>query len=153
MAEAILKDILNARRGGDSVYVDSAGTHVQRDGQPADSRVGRALREQGVLVTPGKSRSVREEDFYNFGLILAMDDHNLSSLNHLSPENPQARLRLLLDDLDSDNVTQVPDPYFGAMAGFREVYTLIKPALESIADSLLRELAVAHRKGTPGGGD
>lgn len=140
MAEAMLKHILNARGLSSFIYVDSAGTHVSRDGEPADSRVARVLREHGILVAPGKSRAVRREDFENFDLMLAMDNHNVSSLERLATPDTRAKLQLLLCNLRDCNVTQVPDPYFSTMAGFRQVYTLIRPALERLAVGLAREL-------------
>ena len=111
--------------------LDSAGTHVQ-GAKRMDARA------QAVLLkhqyTPGKTRSrqVAAQDFERFDLILAMDEANLAALKRLCPAPLQHKLRLLLSFAPELGVTEVPDPYFGDLAGFERVLTLVEAGIRGL---------------------
>ncbi|MDL2247659.1 low molecular weight phosphotyrosine protein phosphatase, partial [Bacteroides sp. OttesenSCG-928-J23] len=74
MAEGVMLRLLK-EAGLESEYeVDSAGTAGYHEGELADSRMRMHASKRGYNLTH-RSRPVRTEDFYEFDLIIGMDDN------------------------------------------------------------------------------
>jgi protein-tyrosine phosphatase len=74
-----------------------------------------------------------DKDFERFDLLLAMDLENLEHLAARCPQTQQGRLALLLErGAPSLGIREVPDPYYGAAAGFERVLDLIEPACDGL---------------------
>ncbi len=120
------------------VGVDSAGTGSWHEGDPADERAVRVLREAGY-DSEHVARQFQPEWLRGLDLVIALDRGHERVLRRLArtPEEA-AKIRLLrsfdpdsrFDDLD------VPDPYYGDEAGFEEVLRLC----EAGCDGLLAEV-------------
>jgi protein-tyrosine phosphatase len=122
-------------------FVDSAGTGAWHIGESPDSRMRQVAARHG-LKYDGKARQFRKNDFDRFDLILAMDTHNRSDLMRMAfTQEDRNKIRLLreFDPLGGENVS-VPDPYYGGMDGFEEVYQVI----ERSCRGLLRALEDGH---------
>ena len=110
--------------------IDSAGTHAYHSGEPADRRAVAAASARGYDLSPIRARPVRDEDFYRFDLMLAMDRDNRDALLARRPDDASVDIRLMLafaashDFRDKD----VPDPYYGGTRGFERVLDLIEDA-------------------------
>ncbi len=129
-AEGVVRRLL-AERGPDlQVQLDSAGTHGYHVGEPPDARAIEAASRRGIDLSDLRARQVQREDFERFDLILAMDRENLSRLRELQPEQSRARLRLLLEFAPDAALEEVPDPYYGGVAGFEQVLDLLQDAAE-----------------------
>jgi protein-tyrosine phosphatase len=112
---------------------DSAGTHVGMGGEPMDTRAAEVLRRRGITPRPSaRSRPVTASDFERFDLILAMDGENLAHLREAGPIDRRGRIRLLLDLVPGRQGEDVPDPYFGNVAGFEHVYDLCQSGLAAL---------------------
>ena len=79
---------------------------------------------------------VRDRDFVEFDLILAMDRNNLRELRERAPPEAHDKIRLFLDYAPEQALREVPDPYYGGSRGFEEVLDLVEHA----ARGLLRRL-------------
>lgn len=141
MAEAVLRSKL--QRGGlaGAVLVDSAGTHGFLKGTPADPRAVAQAARRGYAVHGLKSRPLVTGDFARFDLLLAMDHDNLASLQNRCPPAEQHRLQLLMPFAPLAGTDEVPDPYFGAVAGFDRALDLIEPACDGLLSEIRRRLA------------
>ena len=145
MAEAVLRDKLQHAGLAKTVAVDSAGTHGFHRGSPADPRAVSQAKLRGYLVAGLKSRPLEAADFTRFDLLLAMDRTNLSSLQSRCPPESQSRLELLLGyaaaaATSPEPMFEVPDPYFGQLAGFDQALDLIEPACDGLLIALQRRL-------------
>ena len=60
-------------------FLDSAGLIDYHEGEPADSRMRAHAARRGYHITH-LSRPVRYNDFFDFDLIVGMDDRNISKL-------------------------------------------------------------------------
>ena len=127
----------DAGRASEFIF-DSAGTHAQRRGELADVRTRRLLAERHYIVDNTLSRQVRSADFERFDLILAMDRSNLAELAQRCPEPLRGKLRLLLDFAPGLGVSEVPDPYYGNVAGFERVLELCEGAAKGLLLALPR---------------
>ncbi|PJI39875.1 MAG: protein tyrosine phosphatase [Rhizobium sp.] len=140
LAEGIFRH-LTAEAGRADVYpADSAGTGGWHNGHPPDSRSVQVAREHGIDISDLRARRVEPADFHRFELILAMDRSNLRHLQGMKPPASPATVALfgafaLGSDID------VPDPYYGGIDGFRDVYNMLLTGCRSIVAKLEAERA------------
>ena len=136
-AEGVLRDRLRRAGLSERVEVDSAGTHGWHAGSPPDPRSIAHARRRGVDLSALRARRVIESDFVRFDRIYAMDQDNLAVLEGMRPDAARAHVTLLLSTLGSASASlEVPDPYYGAAAGFEHVLDLT----ECAADAIVLEL-------------
>ncbi|WP_286790315.1 MULTISPECIES: low molecular weight protein-tyrosine-phosphatase [unclassified Pseudomonas] len=130
-AEAIFRDKLAKAGLFDRIVVDSAGTGDWHVGKAPDPRSIQEGAKRGYDLSGLRARQITAEDFRSFDLILAMDHENMAFLSRLRPSNASAEVDLLLRryGLEQD---EVPDPYFGGVAGFKHVIDLLEKACEAL---------------------
>lgn len=143
MAEAVLRAKLQRSGLDRRIVVASAGTHGERGGAP-DARAVAAAAKRGYDLSRIRSRRIASEDFERHDVLLAMDRENLEFLSALCPPPQRERLGLLLDHAPpSLGLREVPDPYYGAPAGFERVLDLIEPACDGLLVALRRRLGTS----------
>jgi protein-tyrosine phosphatase len=136
IAEAIARRRAAPMKRCRDIVFASAGTHPLRIGAPADARARQVAQRRGYDLGRHRTRRVSAADFENFDAILAMDRGNLASLHSMAPPGCAARATLFLDPLGRAETSEVPDPYYGNLAGFEHVFDLC----EAGVDALLRDL-------------
>lgn len=139
MAEAVTRAIAQREGLATTLELDSAGTHGHyHAGEVPDARARRIAAKRGYDLSRLRARSVVAADFERFDRILAMDEANLSGLQRICPEASRFKLGLFLDYADGAGrgevreVREVPDPYYGADAGFEHVLDLCEQAAEGL---------------------
>jgi len=90
------------------------------------------LRKHQYAPPKTRSRLVTAQDFERFDLILVMDEANLAALQRQCPASSQDKLRLLLSFAPELGLTEVPDPYYGDLAGFERVLSLCEAAAHGL---------------------
>ena len=125
-----------------SLEIESAGTHDYHTGNPPDRRSIQAAARRGIDLSGLRARTVTDEDFERFDLILAMDRENLALLHQQAPEAHRERIRLFMEFAPDAATRVVPDPYYGGANGFEEVLDLLEEAAEGLLQS------IADAKGT-----
>ncbi|MBE0411854.1 MAG: low molecular weight phosphotyrosine protein phosphatase [Anaerolineales bacterium] len=126
------------KRGLDHKYeVDSAGTSDWHVGESPDHRMVTTAARRGIRID-GSSRQFRYADFDKFDLIIPMDKNNRASLNALAKSsNEKNKIHLLREfDPKSDSQASVPDPYYGGINGFEEVYDIVERSVLGLLNSL-----------------
>ena len=81
-AEEIMRTILQREGLDKEVEVDSAGLISYHQGEQADPRMRSHASRRGYHITH-LSRPVRMTDFYDFDLIIGMDDSNIILIDSL----------------------------------------------------------------------
>lgn len=138
MAASVLHAAIARRQVAQRVAVDSAGTYAGHQGEKADRRaIALAMARGYPQIQHERARRVRDEDFQNFDLILAMDADNLDNLRFKCPPEHQHKLHLFLEYAGHEGRSEVPDPYYGNAAGFEAVLQLC----EQGSDGVLRRVA------------
>ncbi len=133
LAEGILKH--KASQHNLSWYVDSAGTSHWHAGESPDRRAIAVARQFGIDISQQRARPLRLDDFEHFNLIFAMDLSNLRQVKQQAPRpEHQQKVQLLLDLLYPGQQREVPDPYYGDMDDFVEVFHLISSACDRIIE-------------------
>lgn len=139
-AEGVLRAKLQQAGLADSVLVDSAGTHGYHSDEAPDPRAVRQAAQRGYDIAGLRARPVAPEDFERYDWLLAMDEDNLAWLEKRAPAGHGARIELLMPySLRHPQERAVPDPYYGAAAGFDQVLDLIEGACDGVVRRLQAE--------------
>lgn len=143
-AEGVLRRKLADAGLGSQVEVESAGTVDYHAGSPPDQRAQQSAQRRGYDLSRQRARALRSSDFERFDLLLAMDSEHLDRLVDLCPGPLVGRVRLLMDySPGRPRGTGVPDPYYGAPAGFERVLDLIEEGCEGLIKELRARIATA----------
>ena len=124
MAQTVAQKLAQDAGLSQLMKIESAGTHAHHAGERPDPRAVAALSSRNYNIGRIRSRSVISADFQHFDLILPMDSNNLVELQRLCPPEHAGKLRLFLAFVEGQEVSEVPDPYYGNAAGFARVLDL-----------------------------
>jgi len=141
MAQGILSQLLESEGMNKFCRVGSAGTHVSQTWRRPDKRAQQVAGRHGVDLSGMRARKVRKGDFSAYDYIVAMDEHNLNTLKNSCPEKYAGKLFLLVDFAPELGLDEVPDPYFGNVAGFERVYDILDQGLRGLLGRIRRDLA------------
>jgi protein-tyrosine phosphatase len=120
-----------------NVFVDSAGTANYHIGKKPDSRMCQTAKENQTNIDDLRARQFAVQDFDLFDKIYAMDEENKENILRLARnENDIAKVELLLNELNPGENYGVPDPYYGTIADFQEVYTLLDHATDVVISKI-----------------
>ena len=136
-AEGVMKHLLEESGLGNEFVVDSAGISSYHQGELPDSRMRAHAIRRGYELTH-RSRLVRTEDFYNFDLIIGMDDRNIDDLKDRapSPEEWKKIHRMTEYCTRFTHADHVPDPYYGGAEGFEYVLDLLEGACAGLLERI-----------------
>lgn len=134
MAESVARSIAKSEGIAEFFQFDSAGTIGNFAGQAPDDRARQILTERGYTMSGIKARMIALKDFEKFDLILAMDRKILFSLQRICPLAHRSKLHLFLEYLESESDGEVPDPYYGNLAGFEHVLDLCEQAVRHLLE-------------------
>ncbi len=132
LAEGILKSKLP-----EHFFVDSAGTIAMHEGKHPDKRAIKTAQNHGIDIFGLKSRPIKKSDLENFDHIFCMDLNNMEDVISIAEnEEQRKKISLFLEEAGNQKNAEVPDPYYGDLSGFEEVYQLLDEAAEKIAAKL-----------------
>lgn len=119
-----------AARESIDLRIESAGLGDWHVGDPPDGRAQHHAKNRGYDLSAQRARQVRQRDFDDFDLILAMDRGHLGALQRMAPKPHHAKIRLFAAGRD------VPDPYYGGAEGFEQVLDLVEAQCRSLLEEL-----------------
>lgn len=135
-AEGIFQHLVNERGLEQYFYIDSAGTSAYHVGEPANSKSQKTANEHGVQLH-SRARQFNPSDLEEFNLILAMDHENFENLQKMDVKNAYSGKIFLMREFDPQPGTKaVPDPYYGGMDGFKNVYDIVYRSCENLLNTL-----------------
>lgn len=135
LAEGILKH--KAQENNLRFEVDSAGTAAYHVGNLPDERSIEVARKYGIDLTNQRARQFRLQDFEEFDVIYAMDSENYNNILKLaSSTSDESKVKLILNEIEPNSNSSVPDPYYGGEEGFENVYQMLNLACEEIVGDL-----------------
>ena len=120
-----------AADAGLTVEVDSAGLGAWHIGNPPNPRGLKVAAARGYDNSHQRARQVREADFHDFDLILAMDASNVEGLERQKPQGARAEIRLF-----HPSGRDIPDPYYGDIPDYEHALDLIEEAVEDLVARL-----------------
>ena len=136
----LAEGILASKLPKDNFIVDSAGTGSWHVGHSPDKRSIAIAEKNGLCIDTQKGRQFKTSDFDEFDYIYVMDNSNYRDVLQLAktPEHKN-KVHLILNELFPDENVDVPDPYFGAVNGFDNVYQMLDEVSEIIAAKLIKK--------------
>jgi len=136
----LAEGILASKLPKDNFIVDSAGTGSWHVGHSPDKRSIAVAQKNGLCIDGQKGRQFKTADFDEFDYIYVMDNSNYRDVLQLAktPEHKN-KVHLILNELFPDENVDVPDPYFGAVNGFDNVYQMLDEVSEIIAAKLIKK--------------
>ena len=136
-----MKHLIESRGLTKHIEVDSAGILSYHQGNLPDSRMrAHAARRGYDLVS--RSRPVTVDDFFDFDMLIGMDDRNIADLKQLAPDlDALKKIHRMTDFSIKMPYDHVPDPYYGGAEGFEVVLDLLEDACEGLLKSLLPDLS------------
>ncbi len=135
IAEGLLRK--RAQGAGLEWEVDSAGTGSWHVGEKPDHRSIKICQEFGLDISKQRARQVNRQDFYDFDILIAMDDSNAMNLRKIAPEGLEQKIVRMMDFVEGGPNTEVPDPYYDNR--FLEVYQLLDQATKSFIEKMLEK--------------
>jgi protein-tyrosine phosphatase len=141
MAKGVFRQLVRQAGLEDVVRVDSSGTHAFHVGESPDKRAINAMHKRGYDISDLRASAVKDSDFEEYDLILAMDWDNLSLLQQRAPKKTHHKIQLLMRFATEHESATIPDPYYGNLQGFDQVLDYIEDACNGL-------LEVAKRRAT-----
>lgn len=135
-AHGVFRALVEERNLQKLIEIDSAGTHAYHTGEPPDQRAQNTATQRGINLADLRARAVKNRDFDRFDYILAMDESNYNDLLAQCPEEAKAKIYLFLSFAPHLKRNSVPDPYYGGIRGFENVYDMIEHASKGLLDDI-----------------
>lgn len=119
-------------------FVDSVGTISMHEGEHPDERAIKTAANHGIDISKQKSRPITEEDLDFFDKIYCMDiDVYEDVISKAKNEEQRQKISLFLEVLGDHKNAEVPDPYWGDMNDFEEVFQLLDKGCNVIKNKIL----------------
>jgi len=135
MAEGILRQQIE--ESGKKAIVDSAGIYGYHAGEPPDERAVHVLKKNGIDISSLTARRFSVNDFDHFDKIYVMDVSNLMQVMALArSDDDKQKISMIMDEVIPESKRSVPDPYYGGLEGFDEVYSMLHEAASVIVQKL-----------------
>lgn len=132
LAEGLLKSKVPGE-----VLVDSAGTISQHEGKHPDPRARKTAERHRLDISAQRSRPITPEDLETFDRIYCMDlDVMEDVISKARNEEQRQKVLLFMSVLGDHENAEVPDPYWGDMDEFENVYRILDKGCEKIAAEL-----------------
>lgn len=135
-AEEIMRTLVKKAGLEHEIEVDSAGILSYHEGELPDSRMRMHASRRGYDLKH-RSRPVKTMDFFEFDMLIGMDDRNIQDLTDRSPDlDSLKKIHRMTDFCRTKVVDHVPDPYYGGAQGFENVLDILEDACEGLLISL-----------------
>jgi protein-tyrosine phosphatase len=132
LAEGIMK-----AKAPQNFIIDSAGTISMHEGEQPDKRAIKTAANHGIDISKQRSRPITKEDFDYFDKIYCMDLDVLADVvSKTKNEEQRQKVSLFLEALGDHKNAEVPDPYWGEMKDFEDVYQLLDRGCDAILDQI-----------------
>ena len=134
-AEGVMKQLIEQAGREDEFIIDSAGILSYHQGELPDSRMRAHATRRGYDLTH-RSRPVCTDDFYDFDLIIGMDDRNIDDLKDRAPsvEAWKKIHRMTEYCTKFTHADHVPDPYYGGAEDFEYVLDVLEDACAGLLE-------------------
>ncbi|WP_455674601.1 low molecular weight protein-tyrosine-phosphatase [Phocaeicola sp.] len=135
-AEEVMRTLVKKAGLEKEIELDSAGILSCHKGELPDSRMRMHASRRGYNLTH-RSRPVCTEDFYDFDMIIGMDDRNIQDLKELAPDiETEKRIYRMTDYCRVKMADYVPDPYYGGAQGFENVLDILEDACAGLLEEI-----------------
>ena len=134
MAEFVMKDLTEKAGMPERFHIESAATSTEEIGNPVYPPARRKLAEHGIASAGKTARQLTRADYTRFDLLIGMDDWNLRNMRRICGDDPDGKLRLLMDYTTRPG--EVADPWYTGdfEATWRDVLEGCQGLLRTLTD-------------------
>lgn len=130
--------ILESKLPPQQFFVDSAGTASFHIGSAPDKRSIKVAKHHNLNISHQTARQFKQSDFENFDIIYAMDQSIFQHLYAMATsKEDKEKLKLILNENPNITIDNVPDPYYGELIDFQEVFDLLNETCTIISEQLI----------------
>ena len=97
MAQSVMTHLVSEAGLSDQFQIDSAATSREEIGNPVHPGTRNKLKQEGIPLIPHKATQMRRQDYTDYDLIIPMDRQNFRNIYRIIGDDPQGKVRLLLD--------------------------------------------------------
>jgi protein-tyrosine phosphatase len=134
MAEAMFKHYVKQQGTFERFEISSSGTGAYHIGHDADERTNKICERHGIDIKHC-AQQFKLSMIHEFDLVIAMDESNRA---HLQKMGVNKELHLLCSFEPFAKNLNVPDPYYGNLKDFQEVYDIIQGCLPALYEYALK---------------
>ena len=137
LAEGVFRSVVE-RAGKTNLYhIDSSATGSWHVGNPPDARMITTADRHGTDLSNQRCRQIAQNDFYDFDLIICMDQSNIHNVEAIIPADATAKIKMFMPYALGQDI-EVPDPYYMEAAdGFEQVYQMVLEASNALLEKTL----------------
>lgn len=131
-AEGIFAGMVKSENLENYITVDSAGTAGYHSGELPDLRMRRHGIRRGYSFE-SISRKFTVHDFFDFDIIIVMDDSNYHNVMQLAPDIESGqKVHRMVEFSQKFSHDHIPDPYYSGAEGFEVVLDLLEDACDGL---------------------
>lgn len=134
LAEAIFNQKVKSQGLTSKILVDSAGTANYHVGEKPDPRTIEIAEKHNVPVNH-RGQQFKKNHSNEFDYLIAMDHANFRNMAIEIGEEPE-KLLLMRDFDPQGKGKDVPDPYYGGIDGFENMYQILDRSLDDFLEFL-----------------
>lgn len=139
LAEGILQKKID--EAGLSWEVESAGTNGLHDGESPHPLSQKVAKLHGIDISRQRSRRLVKEDFEQFDKIYAMAADVVDEMEWIAKDKFNIKkVDLLLNEIYPGQNRDVPDPWYGAEAGYHKVFDMLDKACGAVVQKHRQQL-------------
>ena len=132
MAEFVFKDMVH-KAGLDSEFlIESAATSTEEIGNDMHYGSKEKLRREGIPFTKRAARQITTRDYDNYDYLVAMDQENLFYMNRRWNNDPDDKIRLLLEFAGKNR--EIADPWY--TGNFDQTYLDVVEGCKGMLENL-----------------
>ncbi|SMG08789.1 protein-tyrosine phosphatase [Marivirga sericea] len=142
LAEGLMSKKIAKLNIEEQFKIDSCGTADYHIGELPDERTRENALKNGLQLKQ-RARQFEAADFNRFDQILVMDNANkLKVIAFATSEEHLQKVQLMRDFEIDVNLqgTDVPDPYYGGVEGFQNVYDILDRCTSNLLNNQLQAI-------------
>lgn len=143
LAEAIFQFKVAESGLTEKFYVDSCGTGDFHIGELPDERTLKIAEKNGVPINH-RARQFDSDDFELFNHIIVMDKSNFNNVTALDGGKKYDHIELMRTYDENADSIEVPDPYWGGLDGFQNVYDILDRSTDNFLNSLSQKYGLSN---------
>ncbi len=147
LAEGILRKIVQQKGLEQFINIESAGTGHWHIDQAPDIRTQQIAHKYGIDISDHRGQQVSPKMLEKFHYLVAMDEenfHNLRKMFDRQRNSSNAKIIMMreFDPMTSNKTAAVPDPYYGGINGFEEIYQILDRSCQNFVEHLTTEYSL-----------
>ncbi len=135
MAEFVFRDLVQKRGLGERFSVASAATSTEELGNPVHPGTRRRLEREGISTYGKTAVQLFRRDYQKYDYLIGMEQRNLRGMLRILGEDPEGKVRRLLDFTDSPR--DIADPWY--TGDFDRTYDDVLEGCQGLLAYLLAE--------------